>query len=175
MNQLSRREKVLATIVAVTFAIVLNLVLINFFIKNQRRLRNEFAAKNMDLQAKKILLAERDLWEQRDTWLQSKLPKLTNESGVGVQLLDQIKEIGKKHTVLIETPTLGTPEKRTQVTAVTVTVETKSPWPGMVAFLRDLQTPEQFIVFERANIQKDPTDPTQMRGQLKIAKWFAPK
>ena len=175
MNQLSRREKVLALLVGATFAIVLNLVLINFFVKNQRRLRDELASKGADLQAKKILLAEKELWEQRDNWLQGKLPKLTNESGVGVQLLDQVKEVAKKHTVLVENPQLGSLEKRTHATVMTVNVETKSPWAGTVAFLRDLQTPENFIVFERANIQKDPSDPTQMRGQLKIAKWFAPR
>jgi hypothetical protein len=175
MSQLSQREKVLATMVALVFGIILNLVLFNFFIRNQRRLQSELITKNADLQAKKILLAEKDLWEQRDAWLQAKMPKLTNESGVGVQLLDSVKEVAKKYTVLVENPALGTAEKRAHATVVSVTVETKSPWPEMVKFLRDLQTPEQFIVFERANIQKDPSDPTQMRGQLKIAKWFAPK
>ncbi|HEX5177445.1 MAG TPA: hypothetical protein VFV83_10470, partial [Chthoniobacteraceae bacterium] len=101
-SQLSQREKVLATIVAVAFAIVLNIVLFSFFIRNQRRLRVELAGKASDLEAKKILLAEKDLWEQRDAWLQGKMPKLTNESGAGVQLLDSVKEIAKKHTVLIE-------------------------------------------------------------------------
>jgi hypothetical protein len=175
MSRLSQREKVLATIVTVAFAIVLNLVLFSFFVRNQRRLRVDLASKAADLEAKKILLAEKDLWEQRDAWLQGKMPKLTNESGAGVQLLDSIKETAKKHTVLIESQGLGNPEKRPHAFVVSVNVETKSPWPGLVAFLRDLQTPEQFIVFERANIQKDPADPTQMRGQLKIAKWFAPK
>jgi hypothetical protein len=175
MSQLSQREKVLAAIVAVAFGLVLNVVLFSFFIRNQRRLRDDFASKEADLQAKRILLAEKDLWEQRDAWLQAKMPKLTNESGTGVQLLDSVKEIGQKHTVLVENARLGDPEKRTHATVVSVNVETKSPWPGTVKFLRDLQAPEQFIVLERANIQKDPADPTQMRGQLKIAKWFAPK
>jgi len=175
MNQLTRREKVLATIVAIAFGVVLNLVLLNFFLKNHRRLRDDLANRAAELEAKKILLTEKAMWEERDNWLQSKLPKLTNEGSAGVQLLDQVKEVAKKHTVLIENPAIGTPDRRPHATAVTVNIETKSVWAGMIAFLRDTQEPDKFILFETVNIQKDSGDATQMRGRFRVARWFAPK
>ena len=175
MNQLTPREKVLATIVGVAVGLVLNLILINFFLKNNRRLHEDLAGKTADLATKKILLAEKAMWEERDHWLQSKLPKLTNEGGAGVQLLDQVKELAKKHTVLVENPAIGSPDRRPQAIAVSVNIETKSAWPALIAFLRDLQGPEQFVVFESANIQKDSGDATQMRGRFRVARWFAPK
>jgi hypothetical protein len=175
MNQLSSREKTLATLVGLIVGIVLNLLLMNFFIKTHRSLRAELASKTSELAAKKILLAEKTMWEQRDAWIQSKLPKLTNEGSVGVQLLDQVKELAKKHTVLVENPAIGTVDRRGQSMAVTVNIETKSPWRELGAFLRDIQGPEQFVVLESVKIQKDSSDATQMRGWFRIAKWFAPK
>jgi len=175
MTQLSSREKTLATVVGLIVTIVVNVVLVNFFLKTNGRLTLDLASKTNELEAKKVLLAEKTIWEQRDVWLQSKLPKLTNEGSVGVQLLDQVKELAKKDTVLIENPAIGTVDRRTQAMAVTVNIETKSPWRELGAFLRDLQGPEQFIVLERVNIQKDASDATQMRGQLRIGKWFALK
>jgi hypothetical protein len=175
MSRLTNREKTLATIVGAAVAILLNLFLLNFFFRNQRQLSTEMADAAAELEGKKILLAEKAIWEQRDAWLQEKLPKLANEGSGGVQLLDQVKEVAKKHSVLIENPAIGTPDRRAHVLAVTVNIETKSPWPGLIAFLRDLQGPEQFVVLETARIQKDTGDATQMRGRFRIGKWFAPR
>ena len=165
----------MATVVGIVAALLLNIFLLNFFLRNQRKLSTELADAAAELEAKKILLAEKAIWEQRDSWLQQKLPTLANEGSGGVQLLDQVKEIAKNHTVLIENPAIGTPDRRAQVLAVTVNIETKSAWPALIAFLRDLQGPEQFVVFETARIQKDTGDATQMRGRFRIGKWFAQK
>jgi hypothetical protein len=37
-----------------------------------------------------------------------------------------------------------------------------------------VQAPDAFIVFESANIAIDSSDPTQMRGKFKVARWYAP-
>ena len=44
----------------------------------------------------------------------------------------------------------------------------------MVHFLYDVQRPDAFVVFESVNLAIDGSDPTMMRGKLKIARWFAP-
>jgi len=63
----------------------------------------------------------------------------------------------------------------TAATAISVELQTKSTWPALITFLEHLQGPEQFIVVESANLRVDTSDPTMMRGNFKIAKWYAPK
>lgn len=167
------REKRLAIIVGGIVALMVNYWLIEFFIKNQRQLRADFTRKTQELALKRTLFEEKAKWEQRDAWVRSKQPRLTNEASAGVALLDEVKETAKKTNVLVEAPSIGTPEKRAQMTAVTVNIETKGSWESLCGFLREMQGPERFIVFETANIQVDSTDKTQMRGKFRVAKWFA--
>jgi hypothetical protein len=174
-TQMSSRERTLALIVGVILAIFINLLLVKFFLGHRQRLTEELSAKKSEMEALQVLFSEKEMWEQRGAWLEAKQPKLTQESNAGVQLHDRVQELAKKHVVLLESPVLGAAERRPNQTAVTFTFETKSPWPALIAFLHEAQSPEAFTVFESANIQKDPGDPTQMRGKFKVARWYAPK
>jgi hypothetical protein len=79
---------------------------------------------------------------------------LTDADAAGVQLLSQIKEA--------------------DYTSVFIGLETKSSWAAILAFLHELQTLDQFIVVEDANLKIDDEDHTRMHGHFKIARWFAP-
>ncbi len=107
--------------------------------------------------------------------LKEKQPKLANEDSAGLQLLELVKELAKKHVVTIETPVIRQPIKKPDFTSVGVEIETKSTWKSLIAFLGELQNPEQFIVLDSANLKIDTADQTQMRGKFKIARWYAPK
>ncbi len=121
-------------------------------------------------------LAEKPLWDQRDAWLQSKQPKLASSEDVaGGQLLDRVKDIAKKNAVQIVTQSLRLPAHLREYSSISVELETTSTWPSLIGFMHALQGPEQFIVFEGADLKVDDKDATQMRGNFKIAKWFAPK
>lgn len=174
MKQLTAREKLLATIVGGAFFALLNLVLITQFIKRQAAARIELASKTQEWESTQILFSERDLWSKRDAWLQAKQPKLTNEGSAGVQLLDSIKKVAKKTDVVLENPSIGSPIKTTLYRSVPVNIETKSSWSALIAFLQAMQQPEEFIVFESANIAIDAADASMMRGKFKIARWYAP-
>ena len=90
-------------------------------------------------------------------------------------MLAQVRELAKKHTVTLNSPEIRVPTRRPEYTSISVEIDTKGPWKSLLAFLRELQTPEQFIVLETANLRTDPSDQTQMHGHLRIAKWFAPQ
>jgi len=174
MKQLTRSEKSLAITVGVIAFALLNIILISHFIKQQALLRADIAGKAGQLKALQVLFADRDRWNKRDEWLRQKQPKLVNESRAGVELVEQIKQIAKSNDVLPDKPDWGTPEKSQFYRSVPVNIETKSSWPALIAFLRSVQQPDQFIVFEAANVQIDPADPTMMHGKFKVAKWYLP-
>ncbi len=173
--QLSGREKNLSIIVGAVVFLFVTFFVVDYFLKNKARLNADLTAKGRQLKTMQTLSAEKALWEQRVAWLSDKQPKMTNPDSAGVQLLDQVKELAKKHTVLLDNPVIRPPTKKPDYTAIGVEIDTKSSWKAIISFLGELQTPEQFIVLDTANLKIDATDPTQMRGKFKIARWYAPK
>src|SRR4030095_3328257 len=103
---MNKRERFLAMIVAGFLAVLINAVLINFFLKNHRRLNEELARKSNDLRTMQMLFAEKPLWEQSDAWLTAHQPRMTNEARAGSDLLGQMQDVAKKYTVLISYQTI---------------------------------------------------------------------
>ena len=174
MRKLSRREAVLAGLVGAAVFLVFNLIVLKALVGRQSALRRQITGREAELQSMKVLLAERDLWARREAWLNEKQPKLTNENSAGVQLLQQINDLAKKQSVTVENPAFAAPAKTPWYRSVSVNVETKSGWAGLIHFLQELQQPEQFVVVETANVAIDSSDATQMRGKFRVARWYAP-
>ncbi len=163
----------LAGLVAGAVFVLVNILLLSAFFKKQAAARLELGNKTQEWNATQILTSERDLWSKREAWLQQKQPKLANEGSAGVQLLDYVKSVAKKSDVVLENPAIGSPTKTAAYRSVPVNIETKSSWAALIKFLQAMQQPEQFIVFETANVAIDPNDPSMMRGKFRIARWFA--
>ena len=174
-TQLSKRETILATTVGVAVFLVLNLVVIKYFIKNRERLQTDLATKTTLLAKNKQRIASMPMWTERDEWLKKTLPKLENEGTAGGDLLNEIREIAKKANVQADEPQIGPVERRPQAAAVSVTIQTKATKEALRDFLYEMQSPERSIVFESANLQFDKNDKTQMHGTFRVAKWYAPK
>jgi hypothetical protein len=175
MNRsLSTREKTLVTVVAVVLSVFANVALFDWCWKTHNRLRADIAAKSRQLKMVRTLTEDLAFWEQRDAWLQASQPRLTNPDTAGVQLLDHIKQLAKKHNVLLASPAIRVPERQPEYVSFSIEIETKSAWKPLVDFLQELQNPEQFIAVESSNFKIDATDPTQMKSQLRVARWYGP-
>lgn len=174
---MTKREKVLASLVGGAVAVLLNIFLISFFTKNHRALKQDLARKESHLKGMHTLIADRALWEHRAAWIAANQPKLEDSGSAGVKLMEEVRDLAKRHEVLITPGTynIGTPSRKENYTSVPVTVETKSTWKALVNFLADLQAPEKFIVIENAHLNVDSADKTQMQGRFTIAKWYAPQ
>jgi hypothetical protein len=175
IQQMTPRERMLATIVGAILFVFVNLFLIQYFVKQQRQFRSDLALKTMGLQAKRSLLADREVWEQRDQWLTQKFVKLTDPDRAPNDLRLAVEAVEKKHGVTIENVVLGKAETKPQYIAVGVSFDVKCKWSDLGGFLAEIQGPEHFIAFENANLQADGTDKTLMHGRFKLQKWFAPK
>ncbi len=177
-RQLSTRERNLSIAVGSIAFVLVTFFVFEYFTKNKARLQADLVTKTRQLKTMQSLDAEKALWVQRDAWLLEKQPKLANADSAGPQLLNEVKELAKKHTVLIDSskfsPT-GVRKTETPYIPIGIEVETKSTWRALIAFLSELQTPEQFVVLDSANLKIDAADATQMRGKFKIARWYAPK
>ena len=174
-TQLSKRETLLATIVGGAVFLLLNLVVIQYFLKNRVRLQTEMATKTTLLAKNKERVASKPMWMERDEWLKKVQPKLENEGTAGGDLLNEIRDVAKKTNVQADEPQIGPVERRPQSATVSVTIQTKATKEALRDFLYEMQSPERSIVFETANLQFDKNDKTQMHGTFRISKWFAAK
>ena len=153
--------------------VVLNLFILSWIFGALGRARSELATRKGTLAEQALYMKERDMWIKRDEWIRQNQPTLKNPAEASA-LLDQLKQVAGKYSVLIENPAIGSGETTPYHQAVFASIETKSPWPPLVHFLYDVQQPDAFVVFENVNLAIDGSDPTMMRGKFKIARWFAP-
>jgi hypothetical protein len=172
-QRLNKRERTLTTIVGAVLFLLLNWIIWSKVLGSLSAARTELADRRETRKVQEVFIRERALWEKRAKWLQEHQPALKGP-GEASTLLDQIKQVGGKHNVLIENPAIGTSDATPERQAVFASFEVRSPWPPLVKFLYDIQQPESFVVFESITLNIDPADPTQMRGKMKLARWFAP-
>jgi hypothetical protein len=172
---LSTREKWLAGVVAAAAFLAATFFLLDGYSRQRALLRTQLESRTKQLRLARTMTADLAFWQQRDEWLHAHQPVLTDSDSAGVELLDRIKDLAKKHSVLLEHPSLRPADRLPNYTSVAVELETKSAWPALIDFMHELQDPEQFVALESANLNLDAMDPTQMRGRFKIARWFAPQ
>jgi hypothetical protein len=164
----------MSLIVGAAVFFIINILLWSWLFGALGRARAELAERKSSRAQQSVYIKERDLWTKREEWIQKNQPTLTGPGEASKLLEEQIKPVAAKHNVLIENPQIGSGETTPHHQTVFSSLETKSPWPVLVHFLYDVQSPEKFIVFENVVLSIDANDPTMMRGKLKIARWFAP-
>jgi hypothetical protein len=187
LAQMSARERTLVIVVGSVLALLINVVLIKFFLQKRAEFQAGIAATEGKIAGLKLQELQRALWAERDAWLTSNLPVLGDPQVANRELAETVKELAKKHTVTIETPNPGMPNTQKEYTALGIRVTAKAPWhpageeatpgkiPPLLEFLRELQAPGQFIVFDPLDLKADPSDKTLLRAEVTVMKWFAPK
>ena len=173
LQRMNRRERLLAGIVVLVVFLLVNLFFWSWLFRTIGDSRLEVAKRKAAHNEQTVLLRESDLWTNRDKWLREHQPAFHGASDASA-LLDQLKQVAGKYNVLVENPAIGASAGTGNYQSVSVSIETKSQWPPLVHFLYDVQAPDAFMVFESANVAIDSSDPTQMRGKFKIARWYAP-
>jgi hypothetical protein len=171
---MNRRERILTLSVAgVVFALI-NIFVWSWALGAVNRARADLGQRKSMRKEQEIFVKERDLWTQREQWLQQHQPAFNGAGEASTLLEQQLKPVAAKYNILLENPQIGSGETTPSHQTVWASVETKSDWQSLVRFLYDVQGPEAFIVFENATLAVDSGDPTKMRGKFKIARWFAP-
>lgn len=170
-SRMNQRERRLTLGVGAILFVLINYALWSTLLGMSADLRTDWATQNATRREQKVYLDELKMWERRSEWLAKHQPVLTNPAEAS-SLLTQIQQTAGKYSVEVVNPQIGSVEKAPGHQAVSVTIETKSPWEPLVHFLYDTQRPEAFTVCESVNLMIDSSDPTVMRGRFKIAKWF---
>ena len=175
LAQMSQRERTLALLVGGVVALLINVVVIRFFITQHKTQSAAIAVTKGKIDALKKRETERTLWAERDAWITANLPSLGDEQVAQRELGNAIKEIAQKHSVTLESPNPAVPVRGQTYVSLPYKLSAKAPWTPMFEFLRELQGPGKFTVFNPLSLKVDATDKTQLRAELTVAKWFAPQ
>ncbi len=183
LDRLSPRERVLALAVAgVVFALA-NLMGLSALYGAFTSLRREGADAALELKAEELFARDQPKWDKRNAWLRTTQPVLISRDRAGAALLEQVQAAARGAQVvtsnerILPLPPLNSGDGRsagTDYQEVQVEVETKSDWTQLVNFLQAIQRPDQFLVVDLASWRSDSADPTRLKGQFMIAKWYAP-
>lgn len=174
ISQMSQRERTLALLVGGAIFVLINVFLIKFCMTKYAESRDEKTRAEGDLSKFRAVESERSLWSQRDAWLTSRLVPMGDAAVVNKSQREYLQETAKKHQVLIESFNPGVANKLPAYTTLGVRVECKGKWDQIAFFLNELQAPENFTVVESMDLKVDPSDKTQLRATMTIAKWFSP-
>jgi hypothetical protein len=172
--RMNRRERILSLSVASVIFALVNLFLWNWVLGAVGRANADLAQRRSLRKEQEVFMKERDLWTQREQWLEQHQPPFNGAGEASTLLEQQLRPVAAKYNILLENPQIGSGETTPSHQTVWASVETKSDWPAVVHFMYDVQQPEAFIVFESATLSVDGGDPTKMKGKFKIARWFAP-
>jgi hypothetical protein len=176
MQQMTSRERNLATFVAVLVIGLVGVMLTKKFTQNYRQLTDQLRSKTFQLSSMKTLITERELWEQRDQLLAAKQPILGNRTSAGNDFLEELKTIASEHSVMIEEPGFGLVQSnKPHYQSVSVQFTAKGSGPDLTNFMKAAQTPDKFVVFTSATIEVAKNEETKMQGKFNAERWFAPK
>lgn len=171
--RMNQRERMMTLVISAILFLLINLFLWRLVLGGISNSRRELASRKSTRAEQVVYMKERELWAKRQQWLEKTQPILKGAEEAS-NLLDQVKQVAGKYSVLIENPAIGSGETTPTHQTVFASIETTSHWPDLVHFLYDVQQPDAFIVFETVNLAVDNNDATMMRGKFKIARWFAP-
>jgi hypothetical protein len=174
IGQMSQREKTLAFLVGGVLFLLLNVVLIKFFMANHAEQQRVLALTQGKINGLKQQESQRALWSQRDAYLTQNMPKMGDPQVENRKLSEAVKEIARKHTITIETPNPGVANRQKEYVSLGVKVSAKAPWTQMFDFLRELQMPGQFLVLDPVELKVDANDKTQLRAEVTVTRWFLP-
>ncbi len=183
-QRLNGRERVLTLLVAGTVFVLLNLLAIRFLLDSYGSLTTEYAQERRDALRLQILADQKAMWSQRNDWLKSTQPVLTNRDRAGTALYEQVQNLARGKQVIVSAlqikPAAITPagpaarDDGDAPQVVSVETDTQGDWKDTVHFLTEIQKPENFLVFELASLRSNPADAKQMKCHFLISKWYAP-
>jgi hypothetical protein len=178
IDQMSKREKTLALLVGGVVFLLINVVVLKFFIDRHGVLKKNAAEIQAKINALKLRDQDRDFDRERDTWLNAKLPTIGDSQVAARDLTKSITEIARKHDVVIETPMAGNPRPGQYYSSLGARVIAKGTWKAIFFFLQELQSPEKgetpFVVLDPVDLKVDITDKTLMRAEVMVTRWFKP-
>ena len=131
--------------------------------------------RQLELQQLEIgdLLAERELWQARAEWLQTRQPVFTTRDQVDLELLGAVRTAAQKHGIELVKETLPEAEDHPQYVEAVARVEAKGDLEAILRWLYELQKPQEFRAVTFFELIPEKEDPTMLNCEAQVERWYA--
>lgn len=178
MRELTPREKRLAVILTGAIFLLLNLFVVTYLIGRQAALEKRRTSLRNEQSKAAGWLAQREMWLQREKWMNEKQPKLQTVGQANSALLESLQTSARGHDINI-----------VEQSFVEVKADTKSQLPyqeiavrlkvggsleSIARWLVDVQQPAKFQAVPAFSMKCD-TDATKVLCELTVSRYCVPR
>ncbi|TDU67171.1 hypothetical protein EI77_03372 [Prosthecobacter fusiformis] len=132
--------------------------------------------RSIEMETRRIeaddLMAQKDFWNQRFTWLTDKQPIFTRRGDVDRGFLEQLEASATSHGVTLPQIQPIEPSERAGLVSSTFTIEARADWESMNKWLHDLQKPDAYISIPSLTMIPNEEDTSLVIVTMNIQKWF---
>lgn len=118
------------------------------------------------------LLAQKDFWNQRFTWLTESQPVFSTRGEIDNGFLAQLETSASEHGVTLLQRQPIEPAERAGLMSSTFTIRASASWEAMNEWLYALQKPDAFISIPTLVMSPNDQDTSMVTVDMNIQKWF---
>lgn len=118
------------------------------------------------------LLAQKEFWNQRFTWLTESQPVFTLQGEVNNSFLTQLETSASEHGVTLLQRQPIVPSERIGLISSTFTIRASADWESMNQWLHSLQKPDAYISIPTLVMSPNDDDTSMVTVDMNIQKWF---
>lgn len=133
-------------------------------------------ARAVEVESRRVeaddLMAQKDFWNERFTWLTEKQPVFTRTGEASNGFLEQLETTSAAHSITLEQTQPIEPSDRAGITSATFTIQASGDWEAMNRWLHDLQKPDAYISIPSLVMTPKEDDTSKVVVRMNIQKWF---
>jgi len=118
------------------------------------------------------LLAQKDFWNERSTWLTEKQPVFTKRSEADISLLTLVDDTANTHSVKVTQKQPQEPSERAGLTSSNILIGATGEMAAVLKWLHELQQPGSFISIPSLTLTPNEEDTSEVIVSMNVQKWF---
>lgn len=118
------------------------------------------------------LMAQKDFWNERFTWLTEKQPLFTRRGEADNGFLEQLEASALAHSVKLVQIQPIEPAERAGLVSSTFTIQAEGDWEAVNRWLHDLQKPDAYISIPTLVMTPNEEDSANVVVKMNVQKWF---
>jgi hypothetical protein len=120
------------------------------------------------------MLADKELWQARQGWLQSSQPSMSSENQASEELLETLLGAAAKNDLVVQKKQLHETVTRPFYREVGVTLTLKGQLPAMFRWLHEMLDPASFRAVSGLKITPDEADKSAVICTVHFSRFYTP-
>jgi hypothetical protein len=170
IRPLTRSEKMLLALCGLALTVVGTGSLLRDHRARAAAARETISSLEPQLAAAAAAQADAPFWQERQLWLDSNMPRLTNSGEAHSAFLEHLLETARERGLQAESPVLLKPEATPWATDLSVSLQLSGPDGALLRWLSGLQSPEKMQVVKYLQIIPRSSQPPRLSATVTVAR-----